>query len=196
VDGSKPPGRPAALRDLAGDVVVSRVNVRRIGSLEPADRACAESFRGEFDVPAGGVAVERTSTLGQTLTFRDRSRRLVLGCDRTRREIVSGTRRWCARSVGRLFGGRLRDARVDVLCRDAGGRRLGFGWIEPGPSTRWVVLRTDGSASIERIAAGLPLRVATTSVEVDTSTATFRTEEYDAAGRVVRRSTLAARVAG
>ena len=138
--------------------------------------------------------VQRVGVKGVSLTFLDAERRVALGCDRSARPAASGP--WCARSVGRLFSGRLRDPRVDILCRDARGRPVGFGWIEPAAGARWIVVGDGPGAEVEEVAAGLPVRIATTDVDAATSSATFDVRELAEGGKEVRRYTLRASVAG
>jgi hypothetical protein len=192
IDGSVAPRAPGALRRAVGIPVTSRVRVLRAAALDARGRACLDSFRGEFDIPLRAVVVERVGVLGASLTAADAGRRVVVGCDRSGRDPPD--RRWCARSVGRLSAGRLQDPRVDILCRDARGRPLAFGWVEPAPGARWIVMA--GPGSIERVAAGLPVRVVTHRVDTPTSSATFDGAEYRPAGVLLRRYSLRATVAG
>jgi len=103
---------------------------------------------------------------------------------------------WCARSVGRLFDGRLHDGRVDILCVGPTGGRVGFAWVEPTRRARWIVVAQPSGAEVEEIAAGLPVRIATRDVDSAASSATFAVAEYDSAGSEVARYGLRARVAG
>jgi hypothetical protein len=195
VDGSTPPPLPHAFDDLSG-AVVTRVGVLRAADLGVRGQACLRSFRPEFSIPPATIIVERTGVIGASLTFRDRRRRFVLGCDRTEAPRGGDAGPWCARSVGRLFGNRLRDPRVDILCRSAAGDRVGFGWIEPAPASRWFVVGHGSRSELYEVVAGLPVRVASRDVDVTTSSATFDVAEYDANGKEVRRRRLRVGVAG
>ena len=157
---------------------MSRVRVLGVRRLDPRGQACVAGFRPEFRIPALAAVVERTSAVGVSLTFLDGGGHVVLGCDRTAAPV--GNRGWCARSVGRLFSGRLRDARVDILCRDAEGEPLGLAWIEPAAGVRWVVVVNGAKTEIEEVTARLPVRVATTDVDVAGSSATFDVTEFPA----------------
>ncbi len=196
VDGTSPPATPAPLRHLGDGLRVSRVRVAAVARLSEWARRCARSFRHEFDVPGSTRAVERLSVLGASVTLADRRRRALLACDRTGAAGQGAPGGGCGRAVGRLFAGRLRDPRVDLLCRDEDGRQVAFAWIEPGPHARWLLVREGTWAAVEPVAGGLPARVATRSIDLDAATADFHVEEYDAAGALLRRYTLHARVAG
>jgi hypothetical protein len=86
--------------------------------------------------------------------------------------------------------------RLSIICRDRKGNPVGFGWIEPGRTTKWVVSRTRQGIEIEPVAAGLPVRVVAASVDFSTSSATFRIEELDRSGHTIRSYRLTAGVAG
>jgi hypothetical protein len=192
--GSIAPSLPKALAALGSGAVISRVRVLHAAELDARARTCVERFRPEFRIPPQTLVVERTAAIGASLTFVDSGRRVVLGCDRTVRPSANGP--WCARSVGRLFAGRLRDARVDILCVDARGSPVGFGWLEPTRGARWIVVGTESPAEVEEVSAGLPVRVSTREVDTARSSATFAVTEYDSAGKEVDRYRLRARVAG
>lgn len=194
VDGSTAPPLPAALARLESGAVATRAGAIRADELDTRGRACLDSFRSEFRVPPETVVVQRVALIGASLTFLDAEHRVVLGCDRTSRRDAH--RLWCARSVGRLFSGRLRDPRVDILCRDSGGDRVGFGWVDPASGVRWIVARNGSRAEVEGVIAGLPVRIATTEVDAETSSATFDVRELAGDGKVVRRYRLRAAVAG
>lgn len=195
LDGSAPPALPDALGDVDGHAVLTRVRVLRASELGEREHACLRRFRPEFSVPPGTIVVERTGELGASLTLRDVTRHVLLGCDRTDRP-TGDDGPWCDRSVGRLYSGHLRDPRVDILCRGRTRERIGFGWVEPGVETRWIAVRGSGRTEIYKVAASLPVRLTTTDVAVETSSATFDLREYDAHGKEVRRQRLDASVAG
>jgi hypothetical protein len=195
VDGSTPPALPEALGNVERHVVATRVRVRRASELGARGQACLRRFRPEFFIPRGTIVVERAGVLGASLTLRDGRRHVVLGCDRTDRP-AGDDGPWCDRSVGRVYSGHLRDPRVDVLCRSRAGNRIGFAWVEPAVGTRWIGVRSGGRSELYEVAAGLPIRVTTTDVAVETSSATFDLREYDVHGKEVRRQRLRAGVAG
>ena len=183
-----------SLRDLGDRAVVSRVRARPASELDARGRACLDSFRAEFLISPATVVVQRVGAIGASVTFLDAEQRVVLGCDRTVR--ANANRPWCARSVGRLFGGRLRDARLDILCRDLHGDPVGFGWVEPAPGVHWIVVDHRSGAEVEEVAGRLPVRIATTDVDRPTSSATFDVRELDSEGKDLRRYRLHAGVAG
>lgn len=194
LDGSRAPSLPKALASVRSGAVLSRVRLRHADQLGARARVCLERFRPEFRIPPQTVVVERTGVIGASLTFVDAERHVVLGCDRTGRPSANSP--WCARSAGRLFAGRLRDARVDILCVGDRGTSVGFGWLEPSRRARWIVVGDGRGAEVEEVAAGLPVRVSTREVETAGSTATFVVTEYDSGGEEVGRYQLRARVAG
>jgi hypothetical protein len=194
VDGTQAPALPEVLALLGEGAVMSRTRVLPAARLDPRGRACVEGFRREFGVSPRTMVVERIGAFGASITFASARRRVVLGCDRTAHPSPSGV--WCVRSVGRLFDGRLRDARVDILCVGPAGRPVGFAWIEPARRARWIVVAQPSGAEVEEIAAGLPVRIATRDVDGAASSATFAVAEYDSAGSEVARYRLRARVAG
>ena len=194
VDGTRARALPKALASLGQGAVMSRVRVVPAARLDHRGQACVRGFRREFGVPSRTIVVERTGALGASITLVDAQRRVVLGCDRTAHPSPSGA--WCARSVGRLFDGRLRDPRVDVLCLGPNGGRVGFAWLEPARRTRWIVVAQSSGAEVEEVAFGLPVRVATRDVDSTASSASFAVAEYDSAGSEVARYRLSARVAG
>jgi len=191
VDGTAPTPLPAVLGRLGHGAIRGRVRVLTLGRLDRLGQACARSFRTEYRLPPSIVAVQRTGRLGESLTFRDAAGATVLGCD-----AGAAPRHWCSRSVGRLFGGRLRDPRVDVSCRDARGRPVSFAWVQPHRRTRWLVTGDDGRQEVLETAAGLPVRITAADADVRTASATFSVVEFDAHGEVVDRYALRAAVAG
>jgi hypothetical protein len=194
LDGSAAPSLPAPLLDLRRGAVVSRFRVLRATEVDARGRACLDGFRSEFEISPRATVVERIGVVAASLTVLDRTRRVVLGCDRTARTTAG--RIWCARSVGRLVSGRLRDPRVDILCRGPRGDPVGLGWIEPAAGVRWVLVQNDHAAEVEEVAGGLPVRVATAGVSIASSSATFVVTEYRSDGKEVRRYRLRAGVAG
>jgi hypothetical protein len=77
------------------------------------------------------VVVERIGVFGESLTFADSGRKTLYGCDGG--TDAAGERKppWCGNPAGLLFGGKLLDPRLDVLCRDPKGRPLAYAWVEP-----------------------------------------------------------------
>ena len=195
VDGTRPPVLPAALAAAARNAVATRVTALHVDDLDEAGRSCVAGFRGEFRVAKDATVVRRTGVVGESLTFLDADRDVVLGCDRTNRPAPA-SRRWCGRSVGLLIAGRLHDVRVDIACRTRHGTQVGFGWIQPGSETHWVAVRAGPGTEITKVTPGLPLRIVTEDVDPATSSATFTIVEYASAGRALRSYRVRAGVAG
>ena len=148
--------------------------------LDSRDRACVDRFAAS----SGSLATRSSSSarvVGASLTFMDAGRRVVLGCDRTRAPRADGA--WCAR-IGRpaLRRSRWTTPGSTSSARPA-WRAVGFAWLEPAPSVRWVVVDGAAVSEVESVAAGLPVRVATRDVDGAASSATFAVTEYDAKGR-------------
>ena len=85
---------------------------------------------------------------------------------------------------------------MDILCKDVEKRPVGLAWVEPVAGARYVVVREHDYAEVYEAASGLPVRVATHNVGVETSSATFSIEQYDSLGRRLSRRRLRAAVAG
>jgi len=180
-----------SLEGVRGKVVLTRWRALSLG--EPSLASCLRALGGAWQ-PAG-LAVERVGTNGLTITFRERGGRRILGCDSA--PARSGRRSsWCGLADGELRGGRLVDPRLGIGCRSREGRPLGFAWIEPGASARYVAVERRGYVEVYPAAEGLPARVVTEEVEPDEARAAFRVAELDRRGRLLRRYTLEAVVAG
>lgn len=192
LDASPP---PVELEGVSNPAVLTKLRVVAVAAVEPGSLA-ADCLRGRARAahPTGRV-VERIGVASETVTLRDPSG--LHGCDDSpgRRE---GDRRWCGSSFGRLYGGHLRDPRLDIAgCTTADGVAMGFAWVEPTRGARYVVVEQPGYAEVYEIAAELPVRVATTAgVQVEGSRASFDISEHDARGRLLRRYRLEAVPAG
>lgn len=178
-------GRAAGeLRPVARSVVTA-VHVVRAGSLGRRVASCAR-------LPVGTLVVERIGVFSQSLSFRDRAGRHLHSCDGGEHAPP-----WCGRSVGLLDEGRLLDPRLDLLCRDAEGRRLAYVWVEPAKAARWIGVDQGSYIELYEQAAGLPVRVATRrGIDQDASSATFELRQYGARGEELLRSKLEVAVAG
>jgi hypothetical protein len=143
------------------------------------------------------LVVERIGVFSQSLTFRDRGGRHLHACDGG--SDPTGERRppWCGRSVGRFYGSRLLDPRLDILCRDPDGRRLAYAWVEPVAGSHWIGVDQGSYTEVYEVAAGLPVRIATRrGIDEDAAKATFELTQYGIHGRELLRSKLEAAVAG
>ena len=120
------------------------------------------------------------------MTFRIGAR--VLGCDQT------AGRGWCAGAVGLVRKGNLVDPRLSLSCRDAAGRPVGFGWIEPVRGARWLSVIGALGPELYPVAGRFPVRVTTTEVSFDA--AVFEVAQYAADCRELERRRIVMRVAG
>jgi hypothetical protein len=134
------------------------------------------------------VGVEQSGASGRSVTFR--VGRLVLGCD----QAPASRRGWCAGAVGLIAGGRLADPRLDIACRGADGRPVGFGWIEPLREAATISLLGPDGPETYRVAGGLPVRVTTTRVSLDSGV--FEVVQYAPDGHELERRRIVMRVAG
>jgi hypothetical protein len=138
--------------------------------------------------------VERRSGNRRTLAFRSADGRFLDSCESIGARVDG--RRWCAPSTGTLFAGRLRDPRL-TLCRGHRGPTVAFIWVTPRPAARWVGVLQRRRVELYRVAARLPVRVASDGhVRIAGSSATFFVRQYDARGRIVASQTIVAHVAG
>jgi hypothetical protein len=192
LDGSRAPARPSALRSLSGRVVVTRVRVATLGELGRDVTACVKSYA-PLRLPRMATVVERTGLEGASVTFR--KGQLLYSCDAAPgRHDRPGP--WCGGSVGRFRGGLLNDPRLDLICRDAAGKMLGFAWVEPVRGARYLVVQRSGYQEVYEVAGAMPVRVTTSDVETEGSGATFRIAVYARDGFLLARSTIHAVVAG
>jgi len=197
LDGSAPAPVPVELEGVQGPSVLTRVKIMRVADALVAShrlRACLRIYRLTFrsDLPV----VRRVGLTGESITVREAGGRYVDGCDDSPGPREGG-RAWCGLATGRLFAGRLRDPRLSLGCRTRDDLPIGFVWIEPGPGARYVMVDQPGYAEVYEVAAGLPVRVTTTTgVGVEESRATLDIAEHDEHGRLLRRARLEARVAG
>jgi hypothetical protein len=137
------------------------------------------------------LVVERIGVNGRTITFPTPGR-TITGCDRNpRAHLVQAP--WCGSSGWNLEHGRVSDPRLDI-CFDRRGRAVvAFGWINPLPRARWIVIDEPGYREVYRVAGGLPVRVSTTSGIGRSGGAVFQTAQYDGKGvLLVRRKVVAA----
>ncbi len=196
MNGAKAAELPVDLEGVENPAVLTSVTVRRVDEIEGAS-AVATCLQQDWDDLPYGPIVMRVGVSGESVTFRNRSRRGLYGCDNSQ-GAREEDRRWCGGAFGQLYGGHLRDPRLDMgACTTREGGLLGFAWIEPGPGAKYVVVQQPGYAEVYEVGGGLPVRVTTTSdVEIERSRATFELSEHDANGRAIRRYRVDARVAG
>ena len=192
LDGNVAPAPPVHMEGVRGRVAQTAVRVVPdvLRSRDPAVRAC---LRQGSPGDAGRSAVVRIGVTGKSVTFHTAKGRGLIACDgaATRGGNVS----WCGRAYGRLQRGRFHDPRLDLACSRS-GKPLAFGWIEPGERVRYVVVRHPAYAEAYLVAAGLPVRVVTSAVDLERSTATFYVSEHASDGRRLRTFRVETQVAG
>lgn len=195
LDGSPARAVPVELEGLTAPPVLTTVRIVRVGDIEP-DSMSASCLQRDWDAEPAGRIVERTGVVSETATFRDGSGRGLYGCDNSAGPRAEN-RRWCGGAYGTLYGGRLRDPRLTIGCSTKDGKPMGFVWVQPSPTTRYVVVEQPDYAEVYRVAGDVPVRMATTSgTEIEGSRATFDLSEHDAQGRLLRKYRLEAAVAG
>lgn len=187
MDGSEPAAVPIELQSVEGPVLLTQVRLVPASewSRESKSATCLDRGRGN-DRPAAS-SVERVGVHSETVTFEAESRNAVFGCDNSPgpRE---GDRRWCGGAYGQLYGGRLRDPRLDIGgCRTEADEPIAFVWVEPGTSTRYVAVRQPHVTEVYEPAGGLPIRIATTSGFTDDPLGvTVVMTEHDETGKLLR----------
>ena len=195
MDGTRATAPPVELVGLEDPAVSTKVRV-----VPPLKRARASRSQSclrdrSWGVRPEGSSVERVGVASESVTFEEESHRAVFGCSNSpgpREE----NRRWCGSAYGHLYGGRLRDSRLDILCGTE-EEPVGFVWVHPAPSARYVSVEQPGFIEVYEVAGDLPVRVATVSgVEYERFRAKFDLLEHDADGRLIRKYRLEAAVAG
>jgi hypothetical protein len=196
MDGSPAGKPPVELEGVGQAVVLTHVEAVSVDAVAPA--SAVDSCLQEWSDDGQSVApvVRRVGVHTESVTFRDASGMWVFGCDESTGPREN-ERRWCGGAAGRLYDGRLRDPRVDILCTTDDGDRVGFAWLEPSPGARYVVVDQPGYAEVYEAAGDMPIRIATTSgVIVQGSRAQFALSEHARDGSLIRERELEAGVAG
>jgi hypothetical protein len=139
--------------------------------------------------------VTRIGVSGETVTLRQQG--ALIGCDNSAGSR-EGDRRWCGESFGRLYGGRLRDPRLDIAgCSTADGDPVAFAWVEPARNAHYVVVEQPGYDEVYEVGGDVPVRVASVNgIESEPLGATFQVSEHARDGALLRRYRLEARPAG
>lgn len=196
VDGTPPEAPSVQFEGVDLPAVLTRVRAVSAARADPGSRMGSCFGQGWDDRPIA-QAVRRVGALGESVTFRGASRNTLSACDDSA-GASEGERPWCGHVLGRLVEGALRDPRLDLGgCSTSDGRPVAFAWVTPGPGTHFVVVHHGEFAEVYRVAAGLPVRVATTSgIDTTSSSATFELSEHADDGRRLRGYSLEARVAG
>jgi hypothetical protein len=195
MDGA-PAREPPLHLDGASELAVL-TSVRVVDAADVERGSAAASCLSEFDeLAAAGPVVTRVGVDSASVTFAVAHGRALAGCNDSPGPRERG-RRWCGNAYGQLYGGRLRDPRLSIVCRTGDGEPTGSAWVSPGPGTRYVSVERGGFVEVFEVAGDLPVRVATTSgVQSEGSRATFELAEHDARGRLLRRYRLDTAVAG
>ena len=184
-----------ALEGVEGPAVLTEARIVQTADVVQRS-AVATCVDQELGPRLAGVAVERTGVTGESVTFVDAAHRYVYACDNSAGDR-EGNRRWCGGSAGQLYGGRLRDPRLDVLCSTRDGQRMGFVWVQPSAVTRYVAVGQPEYSEVYEPEGGLPVRIATTSGVGDLPLqATIDVSEHRATGKLLRRYRVTAVPAG
>jgi hypothetical protein len=173
---------------VAGDVRVGAVTRLR----SPPLRSCLRRFR--LRPSPETLVVERHGLLGSSVTIADPRSPFLYGCD-----LAGHGRggRVCGGSVGVWRRGRLNDPRLDILCADRKGRRLGAAWIVPLRRARSILVREGAVTERYPVARRLPVRIWTRDgVDVGRSSATFDVTQLEPGGGRLAHERLRAMVAG
>jgi hypothetical protein len=195
MNGSRVPELPVGLEGIASQAVLTSVATSSIGEIE-AGSAIATCVKRARDDRLSGPIVVRVGVSGESVTFRNGSGRGLYGCDNSVGPREAG-RQVCGVAFGQLSEeGRLRDPRLNVgACTTKEGEPLGFAWVEPIESARYVAVEQDGYVEVYETAGGLPIRVTTNDVAIERSSAAFGVTEHAVNGALVRRYLLEASVA-
>ena len=143
------------------------------------------------------IVVERIGVLGESLTFADSGRKTVYACDGGIDPLGERKPPWCGGSAGHLFGGKLLDPRLDILCRDKKGRTLAYAWVDPAAGVRWIGVDQGKYTEVYEVLARLPVRIASIrGIKAGRARAAFDVTQYDGHGKELIRGKLEAAVAG
>lgn len=195
MSGARAPELSVDLDGVASPAVLTSVATSGIGEIAvgSAIEACVNRAIGDR---LSGPIVSRVGVSGESVTFRNGSGRGLYGCDNSDGPREEG-RRACGVAFGQLSKGRLRDPRLNVgACATRAGEPLGFAWVEPIGGARYVTVEQDGYAEVYETAGGLPIRVTTSDVDIERSSAAFRVTQHTREGALIRRYRFKASVAG
>jgi hypothetical protein len=139
---------------------------------------------------AGLAGVHRVGLVGRSLTVVASREQTVRACDRT------GTAEWCGAAFARSRDGVELDAGLSITCRGDDGAAIGFSWVDPGEDAAYVVVAERGVAEAYEVVPGEVVRVTTTRVDVDSSSARIEVSEHTRRGRLLRSYAVEPQVAG
>ena len=196
LDGSLARALPLELQGVEGPTVLTRARVVPVET-RPRGSPAAACVRGRArGARVAGVAVERVGVSSESVTVPEASRRALIGCDDGPGSREAG-RRWCGGAYGLLAAGRLEDPRLSIVCTTGDGDPIGFAWVQPQPSARYIAVAQNGFVEVYETAGELPVRISTTTgVDLERSSAQYAITEHDSCGALVRRYELHAAVAG
>ncbi|MDQ3671906.1 MAG: hypothetical protein M3364_05645 [Actinomycetota bacterium] len=195
LDESEASAPPVELEEIDDSAVLTVARIVQPSEFD-GTRSASCLDRGRRSERPRGPSVERIGVYSETVTFEEKTGRAVFGCDNTSGSR-EGNRRWCGGAYGQLYSGRLRDPRLNIACRTDDDEVVGFAWVQPGERARYVSVEQRDYVEVYEVASNLPVRVATrTGVEVEGSRATFDLLEHDGDGRLLRRYSVDAAVAG
>jgi hypothetical protein len=196
VDGSPVRELPVRLEGVGKPVVATTVAVLDLARLR-GESLPEQCVRGPFaDRQVAGPVVTRIGVDMVSVTAADASASGLMACSDSP-GARDESRRWCGTVYGKMTAGRLMDPRLDVICVTRNGEPIASAWVDAGADARYVVVAQDGYAESYEVAAGLPVRIASTrNVDRSRARATFEVSEHDAEGRLLRRYRLETLVAG
>ena len=195
MDGSLATELPVDLEGVEGQAVLTSVTIPAAVDMDGTPKV-ATCLQNDWKKRPFGAIVVRVGVSGESVTFRDQSRRGLYGCDNSEGPREED-RSWCGGAFGPLYADHLRDPRLDLgACTTRDDRPLGFAWIEARPDVEYVVVEQSGYAEVYPVAGGLPIRVTTSDVEHERSRAAFEVSEHRSDGTRIHNYRLEASVAG
>jgi hypothetical protein len=196
LDGSDAEAPPIELQDVDAHAILTKVRIVQasVRGKEERSASCLKQRRGPR--PPDGPSIERIGVYSETVTFEEESGRAIFGCDNSSGPREEN-RRWCGGAYGQLYGEELRDPRLNIGCLTGDDEMVGFVWVQPRDTVRYVSVEQPEYVEVYEVAGTLPVRIATrTGVHVEGSRANFDLFEHAADGSLVRRYRVEAAVAG
>jgi hypothetical protein len=195
LDGSITDAPPVELQSVGGPALLTKVRLVQPSKQDEEERS-SSCLRARDTVHPRGPSVERIGVYSETVTFEESSARAIFGCDNSSGPREEN-RRWCGGAYGQLYGGELRDPRLNIGCLTGDDEMVGFVWVQPSDAARYVSVEQPEYVEVYEVAGTLPVRIATTTgVQVEGSRASFDLFEHTADGSLVRRYRVEAAVAG
>lgn len=159
--------------------------------IETSVRSVPPGLRTEcgVDLP-DAPPIRRVGVSGESVTSRSRRTRTIRACDRTHGATTCGV------AYARLRGDVPLDPRLSLTCRNEEGEPVGFVWLVPGADAAFVVVEGEGFAEAYPTAGDFPIRVTTTSVDVESSSGRAIVSEHRRSGARLRGYVVDAQVSG